>query len=190
MRLIFVFFAAAVALYGDLHDFASRGISYEWEASPDPLCKKVGVDAFIKCYDPIPVEVLGQTSREGMIQWLDVAFDEIYTNFLHAGERARWLTAKERGVPVGFLMIEMDHFPEEVYLAQMAVDPAYQRRGIATTMIFSLLDQLPETKKLVVITRKANEEAKALYRALGFTDSTYMHEGYSPQLYAGFEYSR
>jgi len=82
----------------------------------------------------------------------------------------------------------MAKYPEEIYLAQLAIATAYQRRGIASSMIRSLFDQFSECDKYVVITRCANEEAKGFYNALGFAPSSYMHEGYSRELYTGFEY--
>ena len=190
-QLLAIFFAAATLGFGELHNFKVDSISYEWEAEPDFYqCKKVFMEAFIKCYDPIPLEVLRKHSRAEMIQWLSDVYDEIYTDYQNKGANHRWLSAKIDGNAVGCLLIDLEKFPEEVYLAEMAVDPEHQRKGIATSLISSLLDQLPETKRFVVITRKANEEAKALYHALGFIDSPYIHEGYSPELYCGFELER
>ncbi len=190
-RFLALLLAAAAVCYGELADFQKGAILYEWEANPDFYeCKKVFMEAFIKCYDPIPLEVLGKPSRADMIQWLSDAYDEIYSEFLQNPCHLRWLTAKSNGEAVGCLLIDLEKAPDEVYLAEMAVSPEHQREKIASTMVRSLFEQIPDAKRFVVITRRANEEAKGFYRALGFVDSDYMHEGYCPKVYTGFEFTR
>jgi ribosomal protein S18 acetylase RimI-like enzyme len=174
--------------FGEQHDFQKNGIAYVWENEPNYLeSKKVFCDAFVKCYGQIPLDVLRKFSREEMVQWLDDAFEETYVDYKNS-KSSLWLSAKANDKMVGCLIIDIDKYPEEIYLAQLAIDPAYQRQGIASSMIRSLFDQFSECGKFVVITRCANEEAKGLYNALGFTSSSYMHEGYSRELYTGFEY--
>jgi len=79
-------------------------------------------------------------------------------------------------------------YPEEIYLAQLALDPLYQRQGVASTMVRSLFDQFSECGKFVVITRCANQGAKEFYHSLDFAPSSYMHEDYNQELYTGLEY--
>ncbi len=185
----FLFFGSISGIsYAEQHDFQKNGIIYVWEQ--DPNCfefKKVYLDAFVKCYDQVPLSVLRKSSREEMGQWLADAFEEFYVDS-KSSKNNLWLSAKADGKVVGFLVINVAKYPEEIYLAQLAIDPAYQRRGIGSSMIRGLFDQFSECDKFVVITRCANEEAKGLYNALGFTPSSYMHEGYSRELYTGFEY--
>lgn len=175
----------SVTSYGKQKD----EIAYVFEENPSYLqSKKVFVDAFVHCYNQIPLEVLKQPSRETMTEWLKNSFEETYKDFKSSTNKL-WLSAKAEGSVVGFLVIDTSKYPEEIYLAQLAVDPAYQRQGIASTMIRSLFDQFSECRRFVVIPRCANEEAKNLYKSLGFSPSSYMHEGYSAELYTGFEYS-
>ncbi len=174
--------------YGEQQGFQKNGIAYSWEKEPNcSESKKVFLDAFVKCYDQIPLEVLRKPSREAMVQWLDDAFEELYVDY-KSSKNSLWLSAKADDRVVGFLVIDIAKHPEEIYLAQLAVDPAYQGQGIATSMIHSLFGQFSECGKFVVITRRANEEAKGLYNSLGFSPSSYIHEGYSRELYTGFEY--
>ncbi len=174
--------------YGEQQDFQKNGIAYVWDHEPSYLeSKKVFLDAFVKCYNPIPLHVLRKSSREEMVQWLDYAFEETYVDYKNS-KNSLWLSAKVHDKVVGCLIIDIAKYPEEMYLAQLAIDPAYQGRGIASSMIRSLFDQFSDCSRFVVITRCANEEAKGLYNALGFTSSSYMHEGYSRELYTGFEY--
>ena len=151
--------------------------------------KEVFLDAFVKCYFQIPLDVLKKPSREAMVQWLDNVFEEIYADY-KSSKSSLWLSAKANDKVVGFLVIDIAKYPEEIYLAQLAIDPPYQGGGIASSMIHSLFDQFPECGRFVVITRSANEEAKGLYNALGFAPSSYMHEGYGREFFTGFEYSK
>lgn len=174
--------------YGEQHDFQKNGIAYVWENEPNRFeSKKAFLDAFVTCYGQVPLDVLNKSSREEMVQWLDDAFEGIYVDYKRS-KSSLWLSAKADDKAVGFLVIDIAKYPEEIYLAQLAIDPAYQGRGIASSMICSLFDQFSECGRFVVITRCANEEAKGLYNALGFAPSSYMHEGYSRELYSGFEH--
>ncbi|MGL5626687.1 MAG: GNAT family N-acetyltransferase [Candidatus Rhabdochlamydia sp.] len=175
--------------YGKQHDFQKNGIVYIWESEPNcSESKKVYLDAFVKCYDPVSLDVLRKPSRESMAQSLDDIFEKTYVDCKNS-KNILWLSAKADDKIIGFLVIDIAKYPEEVYLAQLAIDPAYQGQGIASSMICSLFDQFSECNKFVVITRDINEKAKKLYRSLGFSSSSYMHEGYSQELYIGFEYN-
>jgi ribosomal protein S18 acetylase RimI-like enzyme len=174
--------------YAEQYDFQKNGIAYVWEKEPNRYeSKKAFLDAFIKCYGQVPLDVLRKSSREEMVQWLDDAFEGMYVDY-KSSKSNLWLSAKVDDKILGFLVIDIAKYPEEIYLAQLAIDPPFQRRGIASSMIRSLFDQFSECGRFVVITRSANEEAKGLYNALGFASSSYMHEGYSRELYTGFEY--
>lgn len=174
--------------FGQQHNFVNNDITYIWENEPNLIqSKKVFVDAFVKCYEQIPLDILRMSTREEMVNWIDEVFETLYTDYKNSKYQL-WISAKAKDKIVGFLIIDIAKYPEEIYLAQLAVTPEYQGRGIASSMIRSLFDQFSECSKFVVITRHANEEAKALYNALGFTASSYMHEGYSAELFTGFEY--
>jgi ribosomal protein S18 acetylase RimI-like enzyme len=169
-------------------DFQKNGIDYVWESEPNHSeSKRVFLNAFIKCYDQVPLDALRQPSREAVAQWLDNAFEITYADYKNSNSRL-WISAKANDRVVGFLVIDTEKHPEKIYLAVLAIDPAYQGRGIASSMIRSLFSQFPECKKFVVNTRHINEESKKLYLSLGFVASSYMHEGHNPELYAGFEY--
>jgi ribosomal protein S18 acetylase RimI-like enzyme len=189
-------FLASLLLFGNisatccnaLHNFEKNGITYVWEETPDhSTSKQVFLDAFVDCYSQIPLDVLGQPSREAMALWLADGFEEAYSNYQES-THSLWISAKAEGKVVGFLIIDVANYPEEIYLSQLAIDPAYHRKGIASSIIRALFEQFPECAKFVLITRRANEEAKGLYNSLGFVPSPYMHEGYSEDVYTGFEY--
>lgn len=56
-----------------------------------------------------------------------------------------------------------------VYIAELAIDPVYQHRGIGTQLIKMVLD-IPNQNKTpyLILTRSFNANAKALYEKLGF----------------------
>ncbi len=174
--------------HAERSDFNKIGIDYVWETEPNFYeFKKVYCDAFIKCYENVLSESLGMTSKEEVIKWVDKHADDVYLDFRNSTSKL-CLSAKSDNKIVGFLIIDIEKFPEEIYLSELPVDPAYQRQGIGTTLVQTIFHQFPATTKFVVISRKVNEEAKGLYTFLGFTSSPYMHKGYSNDIYSGFEY--
>ncbi|MFN0065414.1 MAG: GNAT family N-acetyltransferase [Chlamydiales bacterium] len=176
--------------YGEPHNFEKNRIAYLWQSAPNYIdSKRVFVEAFVKCYSKIPLDVLGESSREEIVEQLNLGFEKIYVECTES-KNFLWLSAEIENRVVGFIVIELTKYPEEIYLAVLAIDPAYQRRGIASSMVHSLVEQFADCGRFVVITRKANEEAMHLYRFLGFVPSSYMHEGYNRELYTGFCYSR
>lgn len=74
-----------------------------------------------------------------------------------------------------------------IYIFQLAVKVDHWHRGIGKRLVFSAFDLFPETKSLVVIPRKINLMARNFYFKLGFIESLYMHPGYNPEKYIGYE---
>lgn len=188
--LVCLFLSLFAACFGELRNFEKNGISYEWEEDPDfYLCKMFFSDAFITSYSQVPLEDLGFYGRASMVQKISDVYDEIYLQLTSGQSGVHWLTAKEGGIPIGMLAADLSKLPEEVYLSLLAVEKMHQRQGIASAMVSALLEQLSEAERFTVVTRKANGTARAFYRALGFSECSYTHEGYSPDWYAGYEYS-
>ena len=86
------------------------------------------------------------------------------------------LVADVDGVPTGFALIIYD-LPDEItlseqtFIAYMAVEPAWQRRGIARILLANIEDQarrhgLPYLSLMVT---EDNAAARALYEAFGFS---------------------
>jgi ribosomal protein S18 acetylase RimI-like enzyme len=71
------------------------------------------------------------------------------------------------GIDVGELI--MDERPGEIYLARIALLPAWQDRGIGTSIVVSLLERAAASGRTVVLeVLHANPRAAALYERLGF----------------------
>lgn len=100
------------------------------------------------------------------------------------------LSAKLDGKVIGFVGFKDTDQQNEVYIAQLAVDPSYWQLGLGKELIFSIFDIKKETVRLFVIPRRINEVARQFYSHLGFTVSEYMHPGYNPQKYIGYEWNK
>ncbi|MES2273958.1 MAG: GNAT family N-acetyltransferase [Chlamydiota bacterium] len=172
-----------------LRNFEINRISYEWEAFPDrDDFKRIFVDAFYQCYKEIPLDVLKLPASIDVKEWLESFVDDTLDNLKKPESQLLLLSAKKNGIPAAYAVFDMNHFPDYVYLGELSVDPVFQHQGIGKQLVYAIVEQFPETKKIVLVTRKANFQACAFYPAIGFESSEYMQQGYNPELYTGFEY--
>lgn len=81
------------------------------------------------------------------------------------------LAAEMDGVLAGFVIVLL--IPPEAELETIAVIAGQQRKGIARTLLFALLDELQSRSVtgLALEVRASNLAAQALYRAVGFQDA-------------------
>jgi ribosomal protein S18 acetylase RimI-like enzyme len=70
------------------------------------------------------------------------------------------------GRDVGWLQIA--EMPSELFLQQLFISPAYQRRGIGTRVLQSLVEHWRTVGKPVALTVLKNNPARNLYERLGF----------------------
>jgi ribosomal protein S18 acetylase RimI-like enzyme len=75
------------------------------------------------------------------------------------------------------------------YLAEMAVLPEYQQKGIGKQLAFSIFNKDIETKKILLITEKNNKWSQAFYEKIGFKRSSFQHPNY-PENFIGYEFYR
>jgi len=171
-----------------MDSFTENGVSYEWEFEPDrDSFKRIMVESFYHCYKDLTKDVLKVNSD--LKEWLSQHFSDEFIDGLKNPESPfRLLAAKVDRIPAGYAIFDVSRYPDLVYISELSVDPAFQRRGIGKQLVFSILKPLPQTVRLVLITRKANFQACAFYPSIGFKYSDYIHEGYDPELYIGFEY--
>lgn len=89
----------------------------------------------------------------------------------------------------GYASYEKTDVDGEIYIRQLAVEPECQRKGVGKKLSLDAIFQLlPNTKHILVITRKTNESAIRFYRSLAFIESSFMHKGYSRDKYVSLEY--
>ncbi len=75
------------------------------------------------------------------------------------------------------------------YLAEMAVLPEYQQKGIGKQLVFSIFDKDLEANKIVLVTEQKNKSAQAFYEKIGFKRSSFQHPNY-PKNFIGYEFYR
>lgn len=71
------------------------------------------------------------------------------------------------GSPVGWM--QATETSSEVFLQQLFVEPEYQRRGIGSEVLQTLLNRWQATGKSVVLNVLKNNPARNLYQRLGFS---------------------
>ena len=79
-----------------------------------------------------------------------------------------WLVAVEGEQVLGY--VGSQTVLDESDMMNLAVDPAFRRRGIARALVLALIEQLREmgSRQLTLEVRASNESAQALYAQLGF----------------------
>ena len=83
---------------------------------------------------------------------------EVFEHDLHI-----YYVARESKMVAGYIGIE--HILDEVHIVNLAVHPAYRRRGIAMTLVRSVLKS---AKSFFLEVRKSNVAAIKLYEKMGF----------------------
>jgi ribosomal protein S18 acetylase RimI-like enzyme len=79
----------------------------------------------------------------------------------------RWQIIQVEGEDVGVLIVEED--AEQIYLAEIGLLPAWQRRGIGASIIRSLMKRAADDGKPVTLrVLHVNSRARELYERLGF----------------------
>lgn len=146
-------------------------------------CEEIFVAAFSKAYEDFSAEELCVVDK---IQFLHAAFADVYED-MQLGLQTL-MVAKCDGVILGFVGFKRTETPHQIYISQLAVDPDHWRKGLGSHLVFSSLQIFDDVESLVVIPRRINLIARKFYFSLGFTESTYMHPGYNPQRYIGYEW--
>ncbi|NGX50571.1 MAG: hypothetical protein K1060chlam2_00417 [Chlamydiae bacterium] len=169
----------------DFQDKIVEGYVFEWDREEDfQEAAELFVDSFLFAYQDYTPQQLGVKDIEIFLS--DVIADELSLKE-EDPDAIHWLIAKQKGEVVGLLILELTKYPE-VYGRQLAITPSHMRRGVGTEFVNILLENLPETSRLVAITRVVNQTSSHFIESLGFTRVDYMHEGYDLNKYVGFEY--
>lgn len=106
------------------------------------------------------------------------------------GAAPQFFSATMNHVLVGYLSVDVAADRSSAYLRQLAVNPAYHRRGIASAIFRYLLDELPTVRVVSVACRAWNTPAIRLYEKLGFSRDMSCHETLDPAVYIGFSWKR
>lgn len=147
--------------------------------------EQVFIDAFLEAYKDFSIEQLGISDKH---TFLKSAFQDVVEDSENG--KIFLLSAKLDGKVIGFAGFKDTDQNNEVYIAQLAIDPRFWQQGLGKELVFSIFDIKKETERLVVIPRRINEVARQFYSHLGFTVSEYMHPGYNPQKHIGYEWNK
>ncbi len=81
---------------------------------------------------------------------------------------ARSLLAVVGGKTIGYIIYWL--LPSEVDIHNLAVHPAYRRRGVGRSLLQAVIDEAKHhiSSRVTLEVRKSNEEARRLYQSLGF----------------------
>ena len=104
--------------------------------------------------------------------WSEAALREELGNPL-----ARFLVAVCDGEVAGYLGCH--HIVDEAFIANIAVFPAFRRRGVGRALVETAMEQASALYRLTLEVRASNSAAIALYRSLGFVE-----DGLRPRFYA------
>ena len=104
--------------------------------------------------------------------WSETALREELTNPL-----AHFIVALCDGEIAGYLGCH--HIVDEAFIANVAVFPAFRRRGVGRALVETAKSDAVSLYRLTLEVRASNEGAIALYRSLGFIE-----DGVRPRFYA------
>jgi GNAT superfamily N-acetyltransferase len=135
------------------------------------------VELSVRAWEPVFEslrEVLGHAifARLHQPDWRTVQADAVRAGCTGEDREAFVAVADER--PVGFATVALNTFHERMGVVDMvAVDPAYQRRGIARRLMERSLDHMrTEGMDIAAVGTggdRGHAPARAVYEALGFT---------------------
>lgn len=149
------------------------------------VCRSIFVESFSLAYADFTPEELGVVDKR---LFLEEAFDDLYNDVMLGLQSL--IVAKKEGKVIGFAGFKETEIEHQIYITQLAVDPDHWHKGIGKHLVFSVFDIYENVQKLVVIPRRINQVARYFYFGLGFVESSYMHPGYNPQKYIGYEWTR
>ena len=151
-------------------------LTWIWLINPILQAEPI-LDVFLKAFLP--------QGRSNTKQLSDYFYEKITPRL---EENQHVITAWDQNKLVAFAIFEKWE-GESYYLAEMAVLPEYQGKGIGKKLVFSVFDKDQEIKKIVLVTRNDNKWSQSFYEKIGFKPSSFQHPNY-PENFIGFEFNR
>lgn len=144
--------------------------------------EKLFIDSFSQAYKDIPLSLLGITH---LTDFLQAAFADERID-LKSGKDFFIVDACVAGYLAGFISFEQQA-DNVVYIRQLAVHPDFKGQGIGKVLVQICAEQFPTAHKIVLATRRVNQEALAFYKALHFHETQQVPHGLNPERYVGLE---
>lgn len=157
--------------------------------------KEVFVQTFKEAYSNFSAEDLYlKDEPDFLTSFLDKAFEDEENDFENKRPNAHFLVARVVGTQevIGFVAHDIDPETKQAYIRQLAIAPQEQGQGLGKKMTLGVITKIAAgTQKVVVCTRRINQQAKEFYTRLGFIDSDMerVHPQLSAVKYQGFELS-
>ncbi len=164
---------------------AKEDVVYTWiDSGKLEEERQVFLKAFKKIYQPLTKEEL---PIDNLDVFLNNAFDCEVEDLSSKTTKVHFVSAVKNGKVVGFASFNLEG-NDAIYIRQMSVDPDYWKLGIGKALISKGREVLPQARKYVLMTRIVNATAIGFYKALGFKQTTYLHDGIDPKRYVGYEF--
>ena len=142
------------------------------------------IRSFLTCYRTS--QTRGHMSDKDIAAYLENYFTKYVRPRLVSEEEQWFCFAREGDELIGFAIFEK-HPNREIYVAELAISPEHWRKGLGKAMMDAILEKEPETRKILLITEHDNKLSQKFYEGLGYRRSSYMHGGYSEEVYCGYE---
>ncbi len=155
--------------------------------------KQVFLKTFEKAYSNFSAQDLFLNDELGYLRkLLEAAFEDEENDFKANKEDTHFLVARVTKTDnvIGFVAHDINPEKSEVYIRQLAIASEMQEQGLGKKMTLGIIGKIAtKAKKVLVCTRKINEQAKQFYYALGFKDSNMkkVHPQLPEVKYQGFE---
>lgn len=152
-------------------------IVFTWLLSTSPIQSEQILDVFLSAFLP-----QGRANAEQLTDYFN-------KKFLPRIEKKQLINAAFDNIRmVGFAIFE-NWSEESYYLAEMAVLPEWQGRGIGKRLVFSIFDKDQDAANIFLVTGKENKWSQSFYEKIGFKRSTFQHPDY-PENFLGYEFNR
>ena len=119
------------------------------------------------------VAVMREEHVEQVKELLDLCFSDAWSQDAVRSELQKdgavSVIALEDGEVVAYLAFEK--ILDEGTVAEVAVHPAFRRRGIARRLLEMTMNMFDDLKTVTLEVREGNVPARSLYRAMGFDDT-------------------
>ena len=175
---LLLFFLTTTALFGDQFFFDTQGeqVRIAVARTPGQIAiqegKKILVESFMTVYEDVPLADLDPDfkSTGDVRRFYQNYFESEFAHFQHGS--LIWVQAFIEDKLVGWATFELEE-NNHAYMNLLAIDPAYQKRGIGKHLVFSICSEelFPDTEAINVLLRKVNLQARGFYERLGFLDA-------------------